>query len=85
MDIKEEWKQQLEEQGFKYFVFKFEDFFDSLSKEEIEIFDSFIKKYNEYREPKPINKYWVLNQDEYYFKNINELLESIEYAKRAHI
>jgi hypothetical protein len=80
-NIQEKWKKQLDEVNIKYFVIKVEDFFNSLSEEELLLFNEFLYKYNEHRKPKPINKYWIINRDEYNFKNLEEFLETLKENK----
>ncbi len=81
--IKEEWKLQLEKQGFKYFVLKVEDFLNSLNENEIYDFNEMLRNYNECRESKPINSYFLINRDEYDFKSIDEFLEFLKERKNA--
>lgn len=75
MNIKELWQIQLEKQKLKYFVIKVSDFFDCLTEREVFEFNKFLEKFNKYREQefnKPVNRYLVINKDEY---NINDIYE----------
>ena len=82
MTINEDWKQHLKEHGIKYFVLKGEDWMNALSADELYIFNEMLEAYNTYREPKPINKYLVLNIDEYTISGYEELKEIFKNYER---
>lgn len=79
--IAEEWKKWMKNQGFKFLVLKIEDFLDSLKEEkDIIMFNNFLRKYNEFREPKPINEYYVVNKDDVpHIKTTEEFFKIIGY------
>lgn len=80
-NINENWKLQMEELGYKYFVIKADDWFDSLTEEQLLKFNEMLSKYNHFREPKPINSYFLINQDEYDFKSKEEFFEFLKERK----
>lgn len=83
MNLKMNWKKQMEKEGFKYFVIKMEDLFESLDENWINGFDQILKKYNNYRESKgkQINNYYVVNRDEKYSNEIKQIIEKNEGIK----
>ena len=67
MGIKEIWLKSLKEEGLKFFVLKAEDFFEVLSDEEIELFNLWLMRHEEYRINKgktPYNEYYLVNKDD---------------------
>lgn len=62
-----EWLKDLEAVDCKYFVIKAEDLFEALNENMLREFSDMLYYYNEYREQqgKSVNKYFVLNRDEY--------------------
>lgn len=62
-----EWLKDLEAFDCKYFVIKAEDLFEALNENMLREFSDILYYYNEYREQqgKSVNKYFVLNRDEY--------------------
>ena len=82
-EIHKNWKQQLKEEGIKYFVLKSEDLIDCLDEQDLFIFDDILRKYNEFREPKPINKYYVVNRDDVsHIKSVKEFFKIINYEPK---
>jgi len=76
-----EWLKRLKEDNIKFFVLKIEDFIDALSWKDIELFDSFLAKHEEYRislGKNPNNKYWVVNRDEPYADEVKKIIEDNE-------
>ena len=80
-NLKEDWIYQMKSRGFKYFVLKAEDFLESLTESEILEFNDFLITYNEYRKPKPINTYFIIDRDDYTFENTEEFLKAIDNYK----
>lgn len=76
-DLGKEWLKELKDSDCKYFVIKAEDFFESLCEDMLREFNDMLYYYNDYREKqgKPVNKYFVLNRDEYpQFKSSKEFI-----------
>lgn len=72
------WLKDLKANDCKYFVIKAEDLFESLCEDELREFSDILYYYNDYREQqgKSINKYFVLNRDEYpQFKTAQEFFD----------
>lgn len=72
------WLKDLEASDCKYFVIKAEDLLEVLNEDMLREFSDMLYYYNEYREQqgKPINKYFVLNRDEYpQFKTAQEFID----------
>ena len=72
------WLKDLKASDCKYFVIKAEDLFESLCEDELREFNDILYYYNDYREQqgKSINKYFVLNRDEYpQFKTAQEFFD----------
>ena len=61
------WLKDLEAVDCKYFIIKAEDLFEALNENMLREFSDMLYYYNEYREQqgKSVNKYFVLNRDEY--------------------
>lgn len=79
--INEDWKLQMEELNFKYFVIKANDWFDSLTEEQLLEFNNMLCTYNHFREPKPINSYFLINRDEYNFESNTDFLDFLKERK----
>lgn len=76
-DLGKEWLKELKDSDCKYFVIKAEDFFECLCEDMLREFNDMLYYYNDYREKqdKPVNKYFVLNRDEYpQFKSSEEFI-----------
>lgn len=71
--MKNNWLSELSRNGYKYFVLKASDLFLCLTEEEVKVFNNFLERYNKFREPKPINSYWILNRDDYKYKTFEEV------------
>ncbi len=74
---KNQWITDMKQQGFKYCVFKWEDFFDALSANEVAWFNGFLKKMENHRisqHKSPGNNYWVVNRDESYADVVKNLI-----------
>lgn len=72
------WLKDLKANDCKYFVIKAEDLFESLCEDMLREFSDMLYYYNDYREQqgKSINKYFVLNRDEYpQFKTAQEFFD----------
>lgn len=69
------------EAGYRYWVVKIEDFVEALTEDELYYFFSMLDKYNYYREPKPINSYWLINRDEYNLPTLEDFLKALEPYK----
>ena len=81
MGLKEEWLENLNNAGLKYFVLKAEDFFATLSEEEVRSFDNFLVKHEQFRIDSgkhPCNKYWIVNRDEPYADEVKKIIEDNE-------
>lgn len=74
-------KQVMKEHDFRYWVVKIEDFVDALSEEELQNFFNMLDQYNDFRDPKPLNRYFLVNRDEYDFSNVEEFLKAVEPFK----
>lgn len=75
------WLKDLEAVDCKYFVIKAEDLFEALNENMLREFSDMLYYYNEYREQqgKSVNKYFVLNRDEYpQFKTFEEFKSFID-------
>lgn len=71
------WLKDLKASDCKYFVIKAEDLFEALNENMLREFSDMLYYYNEYREQqgKSVNKYFVLNRDEYpQFKTAQEFI-----------
>lgn len=77
--VKEQWKEFIENKDLKYFVLKADDWFASLSEEELFFFDMMLEKMENYRltqNKKRTNSYWVVNRDETFAPAVKMLIES---------
>lgn len=76
-DLGKAWLKDLEAIDCRYFVIKAEDLFEALNENMLREFSDMLYYYNEYREQqgKSVNKYLVLNRDEYpQFKSSKEFI-----------
>lgn len=74
------WLKDLEAVNCKYFIIKAKDLFEALNENMLREFSDMLY-YNDYREQqgKPVNKYFVLNRDEYpQFKTFEEFKSFID-------
>nr|DAX08922.1 MAG TPA: protein of unknown function (DUF4177) [Bacteriophage sp.] len=81
-----EWLKDLEAIDCKYFIIKAEDLFEALNENMLREFSDMLYYYNEYREQqgKSINKYFVLNRDEYpQFKTFEEFKSFIDNKNKT--
>ncbi len=83
MGIKEIWLKSLKEEGLKFFVLKAEDFFEVLSDKEIELFNLWLMRHEEYRINKgktPYNEYYLVNKDDVpHLKTKEEFFKAVGY------
>lgn len=80
------WLKDLEAVDCKYFVIKAEDLFEALNENMLREFSDMLYYYNEYREQqgKSVNKYFVLNRDEYpQFKTFEEFKSFIDNKNKT--
>lgn len=77
------WEEDLKNKGFKYFVLKMEDLFESCDENLLIGFNNVLRKYNDYRakQNKPVNSYWIVNRDEPYANEIKKIIEKNEKIK----
>ena len=79
-NIKELWKAYMKSSELKFFVIKAEDFFEALSEEELTAFNNMLGVYTEFRKPKPVNEYYVVNKDDVpHLKTKEEFFKTIGY------
>lgn len=78
---KEYIKELAKKNSYRYWIVKIEDFVDALSEEELFDFFNMLDKYNDFRDPKAINSYFLINRDEYDFSNVEEFLQALEPYK----
>ena len=74
---KEQWLNHLRENNLKFFVLKAEDFLLSLSDDDVELFNMFLYKHEEYREKlgkTRYNNYWIINRDEDWSDEIKSVM-----------
>lgn len=77
---KQEIKEYMKSQNFKFWVLKIEDFVDALSEEELDAFNEMLRKHEEYRislGKSPANSYWVVNRDDTPIDNIEDFLKAV--------
>lgn len=79
--FKETVKERMKALNYRYWIVKIEDFVDSLSDSEVSSFFDMLDKYNKFREPKPINSYWLINRDEYNLPTVEDFLNALEPYK----
>ena len=85
MNWQEEWKEDAEDAGLKYFVIKIEDFFNGCDQSDIANLDNVLEAIELYRrdmlKKKSNNRYWVVNRDEPYAIQVKEIIEKNEGIK----
>lgn len=74
---KEQWREQMEQDGFKFLVIKAEDLLSALSEDDLRRLDRMLAKFNKWRRDvrgKPVNSYYVINRDEPYADEVRDVL-----------
>lgn len=80
----ENWKKQIADSGYKYFVLKVDHLLDSLDEQDVLTFNDMLETYNKYRETigKEMSTYWVVNKEDVpHIKNWEDFAKCINYKK----
>jgi len=74
------WKHDLGNDGFRFFVLKAQDVFDALDEEDIDVFNQLLKKIEKHRNgvgKKPNKSYWVYCRDWPHADVIRSMIEAL--------
>jgi hypothetical protein len=76
----EDWKHDLGDNGFRFFVLKAQDVFDALDEEDLYVFNQMLKKIEKHREKvgkRASKSYWVYCRQWPHAKVIRSMIEAL--------